>query len=212
MLLVYIFFMNYEIELKAHVKNRAEVIEILNKTGTYLGHTEKKDDYYHFELADGHTAPDGRNFLSSRIRKETLTLAGKTSSTCYFTYKRKEIKKNEDGTEIEVNEENEFTTDDASALELFFKDLGAVIDIHKSKSVEQWNVTCGTETAHVELCNVPPLGDFLEIEIIKSQNDEATVKAAKKVIEGIFTTCKISLDQIEARYYRDMLKNYSPRK
>ena len=113
--------MNYEIELKAHVKNRAEVIEILNKTGTYLGHTEKSDDYYHFELADGRTAPDGRNFLSSRIRKETLTLDGKTSSNCYFTYKRKEVKKNEDGTEIEVNEENEFTTADASALEVFFK-------------------------------------------------------------------------------------------
>ncbi len=205
MLLVYIFFMNYEIELKAHVKNRAEVIEILNKTGTYLGHTEKKDDYYHFELADGHTAPDGRNFLSSRIRKETLTLDGKTSSTCYFTYKRKEIKKNEDGTEIEVNEENEFTTDDASALELFFKDLGAVIDIHKSKSVEQWKLYKNGETAHVELCNVPPLGDFLEIEIIKNQNDEETVRKCKSVIEEIFTECGISLDQLEPRYYRDML-------
>ena len=197
--------MNYEIELKAHVKNRAEVIEILNKTGTYLGHTEKKDDYYHFELADGHTAPDGRNFLSSRIRKETLTLDGKTSSTCYFTYKRKEIKKNEDGTEIEVNEENEFTTDDASALELFFKDLGAVIDIHKSKSVEQWKLYKNGETAHVELCNVPPLGDFLEIEIIKNQNDEETVRKCKSVIEEIITECGISLDQIEPRYYRDML-------
>ncbi len=197
--------MNYEIELKAHVKNSAEVIEILNKTGTYLGHTEKKDDYYHFELADGHTAPDGRNFLSSRIRKETLTLDGKTSSTCYFTYKRKEIKKNEDGTEIEVNEENEFTTDDASALELFFKDLGAVIDIHKSKSVEQWKLYKNGETAHVELCNVPPLGDFLEIEIIKNQNDEETVRKCKSVIEEIFTECGISLDQLEPRYYRDML-------
>ena len=61
--------MNYEIELKAHVKNRSEVIEKLNQTGTYLGHTEKEDDYYHFELPQGKTAPDGRNFISARIRK-----------------------------------------------------------------------------------------------------------------------------------------------
>ena len=205
MLLVYIFFMNYEIELKAHVRNRDEVIKILNSAGTYLGHTEKQDDYYHFELGEGLTAPDGRSFLSSRIRKETLTLNGKTSSTCYFTYKRKEIKKNEDGTEIEVNEENEFTTEDASALEVFFKDLGGKIDLHKSKSVEQWTHTKNGETAHVELCNVPPLGDFLEIEIIKNQNDEETVRKCKKIIEEIFTDCGISLDQIEPRYYRDML-------
>ncbi len=207
MLLVYIFFMNYEIELKAHVKNRSEVIEKLNQTGTYLGHTEKEDDYYHFELPQGKTAPDGRNFISARIRKETLSLDWKTSSTCYMTYKRKEIKKNEDGTEIEVNEENEITFENAAPLEILFSDLGGKIDLHKSKSVEQWNLSKGREIAHVELCEVPPLGDFLEIEIIKKQNDEETVKKCKNIIEEIFADCGISKDMIESRYYRDMLKS-----
>ena len=206
MMLLYIFFMNYEIELKAHVTDRDGVKKILDGMGRYLGHTQKEDDYYHFDLK-GSPAPDGRNFISARIRKENLCLDGKTSSCCYFTYKRKEIKKNEDGREIEVNEENEFTTGDASALEVFFKDLGARVDLHKSKSVEQWTVIKDGESAHVELCNVPPLGYFLEIEIIKEKNDEETVRKARKVIESIFTDCNIDLNQIENRYYRDMLKN-----
>lgn len=198
--------MNYEIELKAHVKNREEVIKILNEKATYLGHTEKQDDYYHFELTAGRTAPDGRNFVSARIRKEKLTLDDKTTSTCYMTYKRKEIKKNEDGTEIEVNEENEITFENAAPLEILFSDLGGKIDLHKSKSVEQWKLVKNGEAAHVELCTVPPLGDFLEIEIIKNQNDEETVKKCKKIIEEIFTDCNITLNQIEPRYYRDMLR------
>ena len=198
--------MNYEIELKAHVTDRDGVKKILDGMGRYLGHTQKEDDYYHFDLK-GSPVPDGRNFISARIRKEKLCLDGKTSSCCYFTYKRKEIKKNEDGREIEVNEENEFTTEDASALEVFFRDLGARVDLHKSKSVEQWTVIKDGESAHVELCNVPPLGYFLEIEIIKEKNDEETVRKARKVIESIFTDCNIDLNQIENRYYRDMLKN-----
>ena len=124
-----------------------------------------------------------------------------------MTYKRKEIKKNEDGTEIEVNEENEIIFENAAPLEILFSDLGGKIDLHKSKSVEQWNLCKNGENAHVELCEVPPLGDFLEIEIIKNQNDEETVKKCKNIIEEIFADCGISKDMIEPRYYRDMLKS-----
>ena len=198
--------MNYEIELKAHVDDRKKVIETLNQLGKYLGHTKKSDDYYHFELK-GKSAPDGRDFLSARIRKEEETLDGKTESCAYFTYKRKENKLGEDGTKIEVNEENEIKCEDASALEVFFADLGAVIDLHKEKDVEHWNVPFDGESAHAELCNVPPLGDFLEIEIIKNQNDEATVKKMKEIIIKIFEKCGLGKDKIEERYYRDMLKN-----
>lgn len=199
--------MNYEIELKAHVDDRKNVMEILNQLGKYLGHTKKSDDYYHFPLAQGKTAPDGRDFLSARIRKEELTLDGKRESCCYFTYKRKENKTGEDGTKIEVNEENEIKCQDVSALEVFFADLGAEIDLHKSKDVEQWEVLFEGEKAHAELCTVPPLGDFLEIEIIKNQNDQETVKKLKDIIIRIFEKCGLGKDKIEERYYRDMLKN-----
>ena len=39
--------MSFEIEIKAHVYNRNFVIEKLNSIAEYLGHTEKKDTYYH---------------------------------------------------------------------------------------------------------------------------------------------------------------------
>ena len=142
--------MNYEIELKAHVDDRKNVISVLNGLGTYLGHTEKSDDYYHFSLKD-RTAPDGRDFLSARIRKEKLTLDDKTESCCYFTYKRKENKTGDDGTKIEVNEENEIKCTDASALEVFFADLGAKIDLHKEKDVEQWNVVVPTSRSRASV-------------------------------------------------------------
>ena len=61
-------------------------------------------------------------------------------------------------------------------------------------------------TAHAELCEVPPLGDFLEIEIIKEKNDEETVKKMKDIIMKIFEECGIKKEDIESRYYRDMLK------
>ena len=47
--------------------------------------------------------------------------------------------------------------------------------------------------------------DFLEIETIKNQTDDETVKKIKKLQEQIFTKCDISLDQIEERFYRDLL-------
>ena len=46
---------------------------------------------------------------------------------------------------------------------------------------------------------------FLEIETIKNQTDDETVKKIKKLQEQIFTQCDISLDQIEERFYRDLL-------
>jgi len=194
----------FEIEIKAHVYNRDEVIKLLNEKAKYLGHTEKADVYYKFDL-NGKKAPDGRDFLTARIRKEKLVFNEKESFTNYFTYKRKHVIQNSDGSQIEANEENEFTVGDASPLEVFFGDLGAEISLTKEKIVEQWIYSIDGEEAHVELCTVPPLGDFLEIEIMKEENDAATVEKIKKLEEKIFTICNIPLSQIEPRYYRELL-------
>ena len=58
---------------------------------------------------------------------------------------------------------------------------------------------------HPKSKDLGPLGDFLEIETIKNQTDDETVKKIKKLQEQIFTKCDISLDQIEERFYRDLL-------
>lgn len=189
--------MNYEIELKAHVYNRDEVIKILNEKARYCGAVEKSDTYYKFPSAD----------ISARIRREVHNMDGECKNQTVFTYKRKEVKKDSNGLLIEVNDENECIVDDGSALEVFFEDLGAKISLKKEKKVLHWHFLIDGNDAHVELCTVPPLGDFLEIEIIKNENSEEIVESAKKSIQKIFTLCNIPLENIETRYYRDMLSD-----
>ncbi|MCI5606187.1 MAG: hypothetical protein MR420_01885, partial [Spirochaetia bacterium] len=112
----------------------------------------------------------------------------------------------ENGSMIEVNQENEFTMADSKPLELLFKDLGGTVSLVKNKSADQWSVMINGNSVHIELCNVPPLGDFLEIEILKEKNDDITVREMKKIEENIFLECGIQLSQIENRYYSELLR------
>ena len=59
---------------------------------------------------------------------------------------------------------------------------------------------------HAELCTVPPLGDFLEIEVVKEVQDEQTVQKITKLQEQLLSDCNIPLSQIEPKYYSQMLK------
>lgn len=191
----------YEIELKAHVYEKEKVISKLNEIAQYGGHTEKTDTYYHL--------PKKTDYLSVRLRKESLTFNNEESHTNYFTYKRKESFVSENGSKIEVNQENEFTLENTEPLELLFKDLGGEVSLIKRKSVDQWTTTINSNNVHIELCNVPPLGDFLEIEILKEKHDDNTIREMKKIEEDIFLECGIKLSDIENRYYSEMLKEVS---
>lgn len=188
-----------EIEIKAHVYNSQEVIDILNKNAYILGKSEKQDTYYHLPLST--PASDKKNYISVRIRKET------TDTTRYYlTYKQKELIKQIDGTSIEVNDENETEIQNPAALEKLFASLGGKIALKKQKSVIHWNCEIEGIKTHIELCTIPPLGDFLEIESIQESDDPQLVEKIKKVEESIFTMCNIPLSQIEPRYYSELLK------
>ncbi len=189
-----------EIELKAHVYNKAEVISKLNQTATYLGKLHKNDNYFHIP-----TTNNEKKYISVRIRKEESFLNGETTQKTYFTYKRKELLQGKDNVFIEVNDENECLVDDDKALAVFFSDLGGTLSLKKEKIIEHWNMQKDCFTIHIELCNVPPLGDFLEIEVVTDQDDEPTVLKIKKLEEEILNNCNIPIDNIEKRYYSDML-------
>jgi len=60
--------------------------------------------------------------------------------------------------------------------------------------------------ANIEVCNVPPLGDFIEIEILSKTKDEKTVKNIQKELISILQRCKISESDIESKYYSEMLR------
>ena len=57
-----------------------------------------------------------------------------------------------------------------------------------------------------ELCNVPPLGDFLEIEILVKDTNEETIKPLQDKLLELLDMTGIGRDKIEKRYYSDMLR------
>ncbi len=181
----------FGIELKAHADNRKKVVDCLNTFADYLQSVQKDDVYWAMQKSGGK--------IQTRIRKERDLDTG--SSKIYMTYKRKECRFSENGSAFEVNDERECLLSDSDALETFLKDTGFEISLEKHKSVMGWQFG----ECHIELCTVPPLGDFLEIEVMSDKNDERTTNEKKQKIIEIFKRCEISEDKIENRYYSEML-------
>ena len=180
----------FEVELKAHVDNRNFVIEKLTSFATYDASIKKEDTYW------GRIV--GGKKIQARVRKEV----GSSGKKNYFTYKQKELREGSDGIEIEVNDEKECEIFDIAPVEAFFKDMQLDIFLEKTKSVISWYFA----DAHIELCTVPPLGDFLEIEILSETSSESDIASCREKILSIFAMCGITEDKIESRYYSEMLR------
>ncbi|EPF25622.1 hypothetical protein HMPREF1221_02176 [Treponema socranskii subsp. paredis ATCC 35535] len=205
----------YEIELKAHVENRREVARALDSFAEYSGALTKRDTYYRLPLvcvptgtetssskrADIKVYAEEQSHIGCRIRKTVYEKTGETKIT--FTYKRKGLRKDADGIAIEVNDEKECTLSETDAIESFIKDAGGGISHVKEKIIKEWYAETEAGKAHIELCTVPPLGDFLEIEVLAK--DDTHTKNAKRAIMSIFKNCGIDENAIESRYYSDML-------
>lgn len=203
----------YEVELKAHVDDRKKIISKLNFFAEYIGAVQKDDIYWGLH--------DNERKIQARLRKETplefldaeavmMNIRADDArlkpdlrhQKIYFTYKRKEVRKNADGTTFEVNDEQETLVKESEPIEAFFKDLGLKILVEKHKTV----ISYLYEGAHIELCTVPPLGDFIEIEIMTSTKDEDSLESYRKKLIEILEKCGISEDKIEERYYSEMLQ------
>jgi Adenylate cyclase, class 2 (thermophilic) len=192
----------FEIEMKAHATDRSHVADILNSIAQYDGMAEKKDTYYHLPRSTGAGSPA---YLSCRVRHEVFKKGTEKEERVIFTYKRKELRSGTDGAQIEVNDEKECTLSGSEALEAMFSDAGFTAACTKYKIAEGWFAQTEAGTAHIELCTVPPLGDFLEIEIMSEVQDESHVAEARKCIESLFSRCGIPLSAVENRYYNEML-------
>ena len=214
----------YEIELKAHVKDRIAVAHALDIFARYAGSLTKRDTYYRLSritAADTEVSSSKRtdakvhsentavqDHIGCRIRKTVFEKTGETKIT--FTYKRKELRKDESGIAIEVNDEKECLLSDSDAIESFIKDSGGVISHIKEKIIKEWYAETEAGETHIELCTVPPLGDFLEIEVLAK--DDAHTEDAKRAILSIFKKCGIDESALESRYYSDMLDEANERK
>ena len=194
-----------EIELKVHVENRETLIEKLNSFAMYTNCIQRDDFYW------GSSDSCKKKI---RIRKESgvPNEPRETHPEIIVTYKRKELRTNDQGQTIEVNDEKECTISNPEPLEAFLKDIGYSVILKKHKSVMVWMIRANPQresTVSFELCNVPPLGDFLEIEILTKDDSEENIRYAQDKLFELLDMTGIGRDKIEKRYYSEMLRELS---
>ena len=112
-----------------------------------------------------------------------------------------------------MNDEKEGCVSSPDVLKAFLTDTGYSIQLKKHKDVMDWEFIIPANeilpeslTATFELCAVPPLGNFLEIEILSPRNDEEIVSKIHKKLEELLEMTGIPKTRIEKRYYSEMLK------
>ena len=201
----------YEIELKAHVYDRTGVVKRLKTFARFVRRVRKIDEYYHLPAPDSVNVKrneDGTPYISVRLRTETTFLRhGRSVQKCktLFTYKRKRLRTGEDGTQSEVNDEKECALSDAAPLKTAFMDAGVKIAFIKQKDVDAYETSTPCGTATLELCSVPPLGDFLEIEILSPAVDASRIQAIQAELRRLLDKAGIPAEQIEMRPYTALL-------
>ena len=194
-----------EIELKAHVTDRTSLIAKLNSLAVFCGKITRDDTYWAFPSEE-------RKMPSIRIRRECSENGSEKKQTTILTYKRKELRKTEGGVSSEVNEELETVLENPAPLEAFLKDSLCTLRLSKHKDVMDWTLSLDRfnlpqKSATLELCTVPPLGDFLEIEILCDTNESETESLCQKTLLQILDLFEIPHTDIENRYYSELLAN-----
>lgn len=185
-----------EVEMKARVADRAAVFAALKSFARFDRDCDKSDVYYHL---DGAPSADGKPYLSCRLRREKDPRGGE--GRAFFTYKRKHV----DSDGVEDNEEFESEVSSAEAVERFLLDAGFREARRKRKISSGWFAPTEAGEAHIELCSVPPLGDFLEVEIVGCDGAASAADAAL-AIKKIFARCALGEGDIEPRYYSQLLE------
>ncbi|HZK19278.1 MAG TPA: class IV adenylate cyclase [Treponemataceae bacterium] len=185
----------YEIELKARVKNKEETTHIINSFATQKNHITRHDVYWILNI-------NSQPPVIVRIREE-ITENENITKQIFVTYKRKKLQFDTTNKAIEVNEEFECIIHNRKSFETILEDSGYSKYLSKNKTVDSWKYG----KANIELCTIDTLGDFLEIEILSKKNDEKTVLMHRKELLHILTKSGLHHNDIENRYYSEMLKN-----
>ncbi|NCB02265.1 MAG: class IV adenylate cyclase [Spirochaetia bacterium] len=176
--------MAIEIECKVHIEQE-RIPFYKEKIQEYLPNippvsVDKKDSYY--------------SLVNSSA---TLFRVRKDSNERFITRKLKE--KRSDG--IEINQEIEFSfLGQDSVVHSFFESLGYTVIIEKDKKGWSWK----TDNLTIEIVEVPPLGWFIEIEILISHEEDKD--EALKRLELVRKELHIDSLELVSTYYNEMLK------
>ncbi|MDR2247304.1 MAG: class IV adenylate cyclase [Treponema sp.] len=188
--------MQIEIEVKAWVDEPEKIKSALSLTAEYRGKILKQDEYWLNPPSPGVSKAISTSGI--RIRQEEAEDAeGTVREAVIVTYKTKEVR---DG--MEINQEWEFRVSDRAAFEELLNCLGFTRGCAKEKSGFAWN----HEGITAELTHVPPLGWFVELEILAADDAETTVQSARGRLLDLLGRVGIGEDRIETRYYSEMLQ------
>ena len=195
-----------EIEMKAHVQDVVSLVSQLEQKAQFQRCCYKGDTYW----------KESQKQVAIRIREEKtlFTEAGflqaekwpqgiwNFPSSCeghiFVTYKRKKLMDNS----LEVNQEQEFQVDKREPLEIFLQDAGFAVSIKKEKLAAAWL----WDGVLLELCYLPELGNFLELEILCDSDSPELVASAHEKLRKVLAACGIQEEAIESRYYSQLLQ------
>lgn len=195
-----------EIELKARVKEVVALVTRLASLATFQRCCYKSDTYWkeaHKQIQirireEKSFLMDAFCFDAERWPLKIEDFSADCSSQLLVTYKRKELVEGS----FEVNQEQEFQVDKREPLELFLQDAGFSIHLKKEKLVAAWQ----WDEVLLELCFIPELGNFLELEILCDSDSPEVVAAAHKKLRKVLAECGIEESAIESRYYSQLLQ------
>jgi predicted adenylyl cyclase CyaB len=189
--------MKFEVERKAHLRKPATAARILAKIAAYAGRRVKEDRYY--LLRPGPAAGiDFRKDPMFRIRIE--------KGRCWLTAKKRSFRG-----KTEINKEVEIPAGKPEETLWFFERyLGLAPFVVKHKRTRLYL----RGDIHAEINFVDGLGWFLEVEILMGKLDRKREKRALERIQSIFDRLGIREEDIEPRYYIQMLmeKSHSSRR
>lgn len=174
--------MALEIELKAWVDDRQHLEALLGDRFPEERSYERDDTYY--------CRPDEGSARTFRLRID--------NGQPQVTFKDKQVR---DG--VEVNREREFGVDNADMFREFMQWLGYREYVRKHK---QGRVFRGPDPVRLELVHVRDLGDFLELEALLDEQDQDQGDTVAAELRGLLASLGIAAEQIESRYYIDMLR------
>lgn len=175
-----------EIELKARVRDPAAVEARMDSFMSFVGTIEKHDEYWSIPVLSSMVLTTGFRF---RIRHEE----GKT----LITFKEKTYTDT-----IEVNREVEFSVQNEASFRKFIEKMSAKHLYSKQKKGKQWR---GEGNLLAELVTIEGLGTYLEVELLFEDNSQVKPESVKKRLVEIIERCGLSIADIEARPYSQLL-------
>lgn len=176
-----------EVELKAHVRDRAAVEAAVASFARLEGAVDKRDAYWH--------GPDwrlNRGTRGFRLRSER--------EGTVVTFK---TKRSEGG--IEINRESEFEVSDPGVFAEFALRLGCERFYEKRKRGRVYKAGDGAGGATIEIVEVEGLGCFIEIEVLLEDEDPARVALAQGEIRSLLARSGVGEADIESRFYSELL-------